>query len=184
MQPHTEAKSNLSLQRVGLAGTGTNLTVPGYIVNKVHLLRLLYYKVIHSCNSSKNVNLLFTDIAGSSTKLSLRYLHCNCLFIWYIPKQYFSATGMKSSIAYLKQDNIPAQLATVRVQPRPSVGSPATAHPTAPASPGCSLCSTASALWAHCTQTCFGSCHTSHRGSYLPCLDAKTQTLLVLGPDL
>lgn len=64
---HTQAKSTLSLQRVGLDGTGTNLTVPGYIVNKMQLLRLLYYKVIHSCDS-KNENLLFTDIAGSSTK--------------------------------------------------------------------------------------------------------------------
>lgn len=52
----------------------------------MHLLRFLYYKVIHS---SKTASLLFLDIEGSSTKLSLRYSHCNCLFIWYIPKYIF-----------------------------------------------------------------------------------------------
>lgn len=67
LQPRTEAEHSLSLQRVGLEGPGTNFTVTGYIVNKMQLLRLPYYKVIHSCDSSKNASLLFTDIAGSST---------------------------------------------------------------------------------------------------------------------
>lgn len=74
-------KNNFSLQRVGLDGPGTNSSVPGYIVNKMQLFRSPYYKVIHSCDSSKKVNLLFTDTAVSGTKLSLGYLHCNCLFI-------------------------------------------------------------------------------------------------------
>lgn len=61
---------------------------------------------------------------------------------------------MKNSVAYLNLHDIPLQLATVRVQRglRASGRPPATARPTAPASPGCCWWNTASALQADHTR--------------------------------